>query len=389
MANEENKEVRSQGTYDPVTGKRKVVLGEDLYENTPPSGKFPGSPPTSSGSDLTGQPGYNDHAREVAEAARRVELENGEPEKEGGFFRKFRHRDESEDGFRDTDRGASPVFDEKRDAILADESTRDVPLSLLGEDEATDNRAARALRDKDYAALATESPVSGSATADRERRNVRRRNNLIGILVALVLGALFFFLAPMIQEAIFKTPDNTLIFSPASGILSPRSGVIAIFLGILGLILIFSTLFSKRREETLSRRDAAAAKPANLRRTLGLILLIFFPIGFALLFNFTEFRNDDIRYSSLFNQNRTAAYSAVTVQEIFTEGEAIYYKITTPKNPATIINITTEKLETVKLLDAKLPVSRNVKFSSDAIEKLLEQEIYTNEEVLRLFINKN
>ena len=389
MANEENKEVRSQGTYDPVTGKRKVVLGEDLYENTPSSVKFPGSPPPHSGSYLTGQPGYNDHAREVAEAARRVELENEEPAKEGGFFRRFIHRDEAEDGFQNSDRDESPVFDETRDAITADESTRDVPLSLLGEDEATDNRAARALRDKEYAALATESPVTGTATADRERRNLRRRNNLIGILAALVLGALFFFLAPMIQEAIFKTPDNTLIFSPATGILSPRAGVIAIFLGILGLILIFSTFFTKRREETLSRRDAAAAKPANPLRTLGLILLIGFPIGFALLFNFTEFRNDDIRYSSLFNQNQVTPYSAVTVQEIFTEGNEIYYKITTPKKPSTIINITAKKIETVKLLDAKLPVSRNVKFSSDAIEKLVEQQIYTNEEVLRLFINKN
>ena len=283
----------------------------------------------------------------------------------------------------------SPVFDERKDAITADESTREVPMRLLGEDEEQETKASRLVREKDMAAMAEEITESGTVMlTDRERRMRRNKNRLIGGLICALIAALLILFAPSLQAALFKTQDNSLIFSPASGLFGPRAGIIEILLGLAGLGLVFSTLFTKRKEETLSRKQSNAVKPANPIRTAGLILLLLIPIGFASQFNFTEFRNDDIRHSSLFNQNKISTYSQVKEQKIFSEGEDIFYTISTENGPNATINITTQPLESVKLLDTKLPATRNVVVDSSVIQKMVEKQIYTEEEAIRLFITK-
>ncbi|KAF5065680.1 hypothetical protein DSECCO2_271450 [anaerobic digester metagenome] len=239
------------------------------------------------------------------------------------------------------------------------------------------------------AAMAEEITESGTVMlTDRERRMRRNKNRLIGGLIFALIAALLILFAPSLQAALFKTQDNSLIFSPASGLFGPRAGIIEILLGLAGLGLVFSTLFTKRKEETLSRKQSNAVKPANPIRTAGLILLLLIPIGFASQFNFTEFRNDDIRHSSLFNQNKISTYSQVKEQKIFSEGEDIFYTISTENGPNATINITTQPLESVKLLDTKLPATRNVVVDSSVIQKMVEKQIYTEEEAIRLFITK-
>lgn len=374
MANEDMKDVvRNQEFADPKTGKRKVVLGEEDYSD-------PVTPRTSqhkpeSMIDLKTDPGYSGKSADT---------------ESGGFFRKFLNREPNpEDRVEGTRLNQSPVFDERKDAITADESTREVPMRLLGEDEEQETKASRLVREKDMAAMAEEITESGPVVlTDRERRMRRNKNRLIGGLIFALIGALLILFAPSLQAALFKTQDNSLIFSPASGLFGPRAGIIEIMLGLAGLGLVFSTLFTKRKEETLSRKQSNAVKPANPIRTAGLILLLLIPIGFASQFNFTEFRNDDIRHSSLFNQNKISTYSQVKEQKIFSEGEDIFYTISTENGPNATINITTQPLESVKLLDTKLPATRNVVVDSSVIQKMVEKQIYTEEEAIRLFITK-
>ncbi len=397
MANEEKKDVfRDQDPYDPMRGKRKVVLGEEDFSEAPAPGAAPSKPYAQAAErdepDQT--PGSETEAAGREETAHQAEQKDdaaAEHESGGGFFRKFINREP--DGVEPV-AGARvnqpPRFDEEKDALLAEESTREAPMRLLGEDDSTETTAARMVREKDYAAMASQEikePRTAKPTTDLERRNRRIKNNFIGGLIFAVIALLLYFFAPQLQEMIFKTQDNSLIFSPASGIFGPRAGIVEILLGILGLILVFSTFFTKRKEERLSKQQAQQ-KPSNPLRTAGLLMLILIPIGFASLFNFTEFRNDDIRFSSLFNQNKAAAYNQVQKQTIYNEGNDIFYQFDMIDAPNTTVKITDHPVESVKLLDLKLPVTRNVSISTEVIDKLVEREIYTRDEALRLFINK-
>ena len=222
---------------------------------------------------------------------------------------------------------------------------------------------------------------------DKERRDRRVKTRWITVLVLGVIAALLIFLAPNLQEMMFKTTDDSLIFSPAAVLFGPRAGIIGILLGLLGGAIIFSTMFTKRKEEVLSKKQDVVKK-GNPFRTLGLAMLVLIPLGFAMLFNFTEFRNSDIRYSSLFNQNKLISYDNVNEQIIEARGNDIYYTIKAPTVQNTTFNITRLSVEEVRLLDNKLPLSRKVTWDSEVIQKLVEQNIYTDEEISRLFINK-
>lgn len=371
MANEDNKDIiREQGPFDPTTGKRRVVLGQDDYSAAEPvrtTGKSPDPP------------------RGAADPKPAVREENA-----AEFLKRYLKRATDKDGIQAAemdDKKPSPVFNERKDRILAEESTRDVPVDLLAEDEANETQAARLVREKDYAAAEDDTPIMERPLTEKDRLNARRRRTAIGSLITVLIALALILLAPRLQEAIFKTPDNTLIFSPAKGLFGPRAGIIEILIGLFGLGLVFSTFFTKRKEESLSRRQAQTRKSSPWR-TVGLILMLFIPLGAASLFNFTEFRNDDIRFHSLFTQNRLTLYSQVREQNVFTEGEEIYYTLKTEGAPDTTINIGDYPPESVKLLDAKLPASRNVTFPTEAIDKVVAQGIYTRDEVLRIFINK-
>lgn len=368
MANEDKKDViPEQGPFDPTTGKRRVVLGQEDYSR-PEAGR---QSDRTAGPDLYEEPAVRE-------------------ESAASFMRRYLKRATDEEGISSAnieEDSASPVFNEQTDRILAEESTRDVPVGLLGEDEASETNAARLVREKDYAAAEDDTPIMDRPMTDLERRNRRQRRLAIGSLIAILVTLALILFAPRLQQAIFKTPDNSLIFSPAKGLFGPRAGIVEILLGLFGLGLIFSTFFGKRKEESLSRRQARTRR-SNPRRTIGLILLLFIPVGFASLFNFTEFRSEDIRFSSLFNQNRLAVYSQVNQQNVFSEGDEIFYTLRTEGAPDTTINLADYPPESIKLLDAKLPTSRNVTFPTEAIDKVVEKGIYTRDEVLRIFINK-
>ena len=289
MDNKGNKENQSHIT-DPVTGKRKVVLGEDDFSN---------------------------------EAYKESEANNtpGERKTGVGFFDRFLNRDAEKEPQHDADSltdeaknalrdqqiayHESPVFDEEKDRIIAEESTRDIPVELLESKQELENPAARLVEEADTAAIAAERQElarrENRALTDQEKRRRRIKNRWIGGLITLAVAALLILFAPSIQELVFKTPDDSLIFSSVQGLFGPRSGILMILLGLVGLGIIFSTMFTKRKEDSLSKKPAV--RKTNPFRTAGLVMLILIPIGFAGLFNFTEFRNSDIRTSSLFNQN--------------------------------------------------------------------------------------
>lgn len=374
MDNEKNKDLQSSES-EPQTGKRKVVLGQDDFSMEDQAGRGEAGP-----------------------------VETPGAKKSGGFLNKLFNRDLDEDpaddvgqltqeaneAFRASNqRYQSPVFDEEKDRLLAEESTKDIPVELLESKVEADNPAARRVEKADTAAVAAERQGldrRGPLT-DRERRDQRVKNRWIGGLIFAAVAALLILFAPSLQELIFKTADDSLIFSPAQGLFGPRAGVISILLGLLGLAIVFSTLFTKRKEESLSKKPVV--KKSNPFRTIGLVMLILIPVGFALLFNFTEFRNSDIRYSSLFNQNKLLSYDKVTGQDINASGDDIFYTIKADGTSNTQINITKLKVEAVKLLDNKLPRGRNVTITTVAKDKMIEKQIYTNDEFLRLFINKN
>ena len=373
MVDEDKKDVmRNQNGYEPEKGKQPEFPGdrefsEDVVEDS-----------TQPKANNTGQ------------------LEQGvgetpaDKEAGSGFMRKFLNRnsveedDESIEGARVNQ---SPLFDENLDSVIAEESTREAPMHLLGEDDATETTAARIFREKDYAAMEPEEPQADQGISDQERRSKRNKNRAIAGLILGAIAALLIYFAPNLQEFIFKTQDNSLIFNSPSGLYGPRAGVIEILLGIFALVMVISTFFGKPKTSN-QRKDQPEVKRRNPFRIAGLILLVLIPLGFASLFKFTEFRNDNIRFSSLFNQNELASYSQVQKQTIYNEGEDIFYTLQTSGSPETTINITKFPVEAIKKLDLKLPVERNVSISTEVINKLVEREIYTRDEALRLFINK-
>lgn len=372
MVDEDKKDVnKNQNSYEPEMGKPDFIGDRRFSED-----------------------GVEDSTQSNLNTKEQIEPGVGETSrnKEGSssFMRKFLNRssveedDESIEGARVN---KSPLFDENLDSVIAEESTREAPMHLLGEDASTETTAARIFREKDYAAMEPEDPINDPENIDQERRSNRNKNRAIGALILAAIAALLIFFAPDLQKIIFKTQDNSLIFNSPSGLYGPRAGVIEILFGVFGLVMVISTFFGKGKPST-PRKGQAEVKRRNPFRVAGLIMLVLIPLGFASLFKFTEFRNDNIRFSSLFNQNELASYSQVQKQTIYNEGNDIFYTLQTSGSPETTIKITDFPVEDIKKLDLKLPVERNVSISTEVINKLVEREIYTRDEALRLFINK-
>lgn len=382
MAKQDKKDFqRDQNGYESIYDKRQGVLGEDEYAEDAAE---------DSAILSSNHRGYLDDsdANRNQPAVQESEKESTNRETGSSFMRKFSNQSSEEDESLPKARvNKSPLFDEERDSVLADESTRHAPMHLLGEDDSTETTAARLFREKDYAAIDSEEPNDIKELSDKERRSKRTQRRIISALVVGAIAALLIFFAPNLQAAIFKTQDNSLIFNSPSGIYGPRAGMVEILLGILGLVLVISSFFGKRKTNT-TYNGQPEGKRSNPFRIAGLIMLVLIPIGFASLFKFTEFRNDNIRFSSLFNQNKVVNYSQVQDQTIFNEGEDIFYRLQTSGAPESTIKITDFPVEAIKQLDLKFPVERNVSISTEVLNKIVEREIYTRDEALRLFINK-
>lgn len=375
MDNEKNNDFKPTET-DPVTGKRKVVLGQEDFSTEDNSNQI-----SDPGTDRSDKPAKGFLSRFLNRDSLDEPVHDGE-----------QLTQEASDVIRAQNQGynRSPLFDEERDRLVAEESTKNVPADLLQTKIEPHNPAARMVEEAQIAAVAAErdglTRQDRVPLTDRERRDRRVKNRWIGGAIFVAIAALVIYFAPALQELIFKTKGDSLIFSSAEGLLGPRAGIISMLLGLLGLGILFSTMFTKRKEETLSKKQVTVKK-RNPFRTIGLVMLILIPLGFVVLFNFTEFRNSDIRYSSLFNQNLLVSYDKVSDQQIKASGNEIVYTIKTDKG-TTSFNITKLPLESVKLLDNKLPKSRNVNLDTEVIQKLVDEKIYTNDEILRLFINK-
>ena len=373
MANEDKKDgMKNQNGYEPEKSEKQEVLGDTRFsEDVVESSTQP-------------KPSKRDQLKHG------VNETSTDKEVGSSFMRKFLNRNSVEDEDESIE-GArvnkSPLFDENLDSVIAEESTRQAPMHLLGEDDSTETTAARLFREKDHAAMEPEDPKDERGITNQERSSNRNKNRAIGDLSLGAIAALLIFFAPNLQEFIFKTQDNSLIFNSPSGLYGPRAGVIEILLGVFALVMVISTFFGRRKTST-SRKGQAEAKRHNPFHIAGLIMLVLIPLGFASLFKFTEFRNDNIRFSSLFNQNEIANYSQVQKQTIYNEGNDIFYTLQTSGSPETTIKITDFPVEAIKKLDLKLPVERNVSISTEVINKMVEREIYTRDETLRLFINK-
>lgn len=373
MANEDKKDwTRNQNGYKSKKGKEPEYLGEtELHDNS-----------------VEGSTHLKSNSKE--ELKNGVDETSADKEERSSFMRKFLNRNSVEDEDESIE-GArvnkSPLFDDNLDSVIAEESTRQAPMHLLGEDDSTETTAARLFREKDYAAMEPENLEDEEEIPESKRPSNRNKNRAIAALILGAIAVLLIFFAPNLQEFIFKTQDNSLIFNSPSGLYGPRAGVIEILLGIFALVMVISTFFGNRKTHT-PRKDQPETKRRNPFRIAGLIMLVLIPLGFASLFKFTEFRNDNIRFSSLFNQNELASYSQVQKQTIYNQGDDIFYTLQTSGSPETTIKITDFPVEDIKKLDLKLPVERNVSISTEVINKMVEREIYTRDEALRLFINK-
>lgn len=389
--NQGNQNNNKKATEQDInTQKRRVVLGEEEYERA-------GAEPSYSRSFPQGdQP-----VPEYGEGSYHHAQEDREPEPPGFFSRLFQRGEEvTPDDMTDMteearrrlrEQNGSPIFDAQADQRLAEESTKAVPAGLLGAEREAANPAARRLNQADSEAArgkVTEPNRDRQPLNDRQRRDRRMKNRAIAIGVLLLITAILFLTVPLIQAAMFRTTGDSLIFSPARGLFGPRAGILEIVMGLIGMALFFYTLIGKRKEESLSKKQAASKQPTNPLRTLGLILMLLIPIGFAAQFNFTELRNNDIRFSSLFNQNKIANYGQVATQDVASGGEDVFYTLTVSDAGSVKINVSDLPKETVRLLDAKLPPTRDVRFTSSTIDKLVEQGIYTKDEAIRIFFNK-
>lgn len=365
--------------------KKKVVLGQDDF------------------SDYRGE----DKAVEPAE-------------EKGGFFKNI---------FSKVSDGKGLIFNEDKDKVIAEESVKNMPGEIFEEsppsdlvyDEATGSyipgrrgtesdlprdpevmeadalssapgkfRAAEESKpgDKvwaeDKGKPAREASVPETVVmTEKEILRRRNKNRFIGVLVLLLAFALLFWFIPVIQEAAFKTLDNSLIFRSKAGLFGPRAGIIMIGLGILGLTLVFFTFFSKTREERLSKRPAKTTANLKIRRA-GWIMALLIPLGITCLFNFTEFRTNDIRTSSVFNRNKLASYTEVSRQNVYLEGTNLIYEIFIGKNSVKV-PISNLEPSTIRLLDTMMNSSRSIRIDSDVIKEVVAKKIYTEEEAVRVY----
>lgn len=308
-----------------------------------------------------------------------------------------------------TSADSQPVFDEDKDRLLAQEQTRHLPVDKLKESqaakeaqrlvEAGDDKARMAEDQKAQAQQEVEDDViidrgpaeqddswrASQGISEKERRQKTMKNRAIGFGIFALISALLIIFAPAIQEMIFKTRDNSLIFSPAKGFFGPRGGMIEILVGLFGLGLWIFTIFSKKQSNRLSKKVEANRNPL---KNIALALAILLPIGFASLFNFTEFRNDDIRFSSLFNRNKKLAYEKVESQVVESSGKDFLYTIKSKGVPDSVINISKLDPKIVKTLDAKLPSTRNVTIDANVLDAIVKSGLYTRDEAIGIYIDR-
>lgn len=289
--------------------------------------------------------------------------------------------------FNKVSNGKSVLFNEEKDREVAQESVKKIPVEIYEADYKDNTK----IKDDDYildreatpAVETKQKQTEPIILTEKEKLQRKNKNRLIAILVVIALFALAFWLIPMIQEAVFKTKDDSLIFRTATGLFGPRAGVIMIGLGVLGLIMTFFTFFSKTREERLSKRLPKNTSTQRLR-TAGLIIGLLIPIGISTFFNFTEFRTNDIRSSSLFNRNKLTSYTEVSRQNVYLEGSDLIYEIFMGNNSVKI-PVTNVEPVTVKLLDTKMNQDRNIRIDSDAMKEVVNKKVYTEQEAVRVY----
>lgn len=283
----------------------------------------------------------------------------------------------------------TPLFDEEKDRYNAEESTRSVPVELLENEKELKNPAARRVEAADSKAARTEMDElvreGREPLSDKERKTQRMKNRAILILVLAGILIILFFTAPLIQESLFKTQGDSLIFNPVRGVFGPRGGIVEISIGLFGLALLINTLRRSGGGKTVAKDRPAGGRNRNLLRNLSLVLLLFIPLGISSLFNYIEFRNNDIRFSSIFNSNRTYSYDSIAHQDVVSRGEEVFYTLETGDGRSARLSVSELEAETVRFVDAKLPAGRVVRFTSTAVDQLVEQGIYTWEEAIGVF----
>ncbi|PKK39910.1 hypothetical protein ABB02_00699 [Clostridiaceae bacterium JG1575] len=341
---------------------------------------------------------------DVAEAFDVQERQERPPKQEGFFRTLFSGREEEHTHFEepmpredahhaDQEAPIVPLFREDQDRVLARESTKHLPEEILDRDRDEGRLQAREMERsgvigaKEARRGEKEASLSPSAQKDwagsGSALSRKRKRMVLGALV--LLAVLLVLFAPHLQKAMFASKD-VLLFVPGKGLFGPRAALIEIALGILGVAITLNTLWRARKSP--KTKQAAGKTAKNPFLIAGLVLGILLPIGLAGFLGYTELRQGDLRFSTIFNSNQVYGYQRVTRQDITKEGKSIYYTLTLDNGIKSRWAIAGYPKEAIRSLDAKLPVSRNVGLTSDVIQALVEEKLYTNEEVLRIFLKR-
>ncbi|GEM_PF-2853959 len=370
--------------------KRKVVLGEEDY---PSSAGYKNT--DNEGGNYKGQDN-NPAPEEAEEIIRKDPNELPEENEEDDsllshLIRRNRGRNRE-------------VFDEERDRELAEEMTKDIPPGVIekktyrgnysgdeyerkaightpSEDEGMDEDGV-IISDAEY----IEHPKvhkSYKDLTDREKRDVRVKRRITGLIIGAVITGILFWTIPMIQKAVFMTKGNTLVFIPQTGFWGPRMGIVDIVIGIAGIILLIYSFLGSRRETPLRAKKVVSRRTVILRR-LSVIMALFLPLGITNLFNFSEFRNTDVRFSSIFNTNDLKDYNNASQQEVALIGNDILYRITLG-NKKTHFAINQQPVEVVKTIDNLMNKGRTVAIDSQTFQEIIRRGIYTEKQAYEVF----
>lgn len=290
------------------------------------------------------------------------------------------------------------MFDEEKDKELAEEATKNVPPAIIEKNEIPEEErgiesiSSSSLEGDYYGdsskvqeAEYVEGPYTKSKVnhTDVEKRNLRRKRGLISTGILALIFVLLFWFAPLIQKAMFQSKNNSLIFKSQTGFWGPRMGIVEIVLGILAIILTIYTFFGYRKTTPIRRGQVTDTKTTILRR-IGLIGALLLPLGITNLFNFSEFRGSDIRFSSFLNGNDLKDYMNVSNQKVSMVGNDVIYDVTIG-NKSTSFAINKEPIETVKLIDAKMNPTRVVVIDSMTFQEIIKRGIYSEKEAYQVY----
>lgn len=287
---------------------------------------------------------------------------------------------------------AGQVFDEEKDKELAKEATKNVPLAIMetNEEEVRESGIEKIgegskdedvnVQEADYVEEFTKGRVN---LTDREKRDLRRKRGLIALLITVLIFALLFWFAPLLQKALLQSKGNSLVFKSQTGFWGPRMGIVEIALGILGIILTIFTFFGNKRISPIKKGAITDSKTTILRR-IGLGVALLLPIGITNLFNFSEFRTNDVRFSSFFNGNDLKDYNNASDHKISMVGNDIIYDITLG-NKKTSFAINNVDKEIVKQIDKKLNPARVVTIDSIAFQEIISKGIYNEKDALKIY----